>query len=197
VILAIDTSSAMSALALLGDDGTVLREEIAPSGPAFGLAARVNAMRAERPLSKVAVATGPGSFTGLRVGVSFGLGLAMGFKIPIVPLPTLAVQAARSDEPVTAVAEAGRGRLYHLAPGGGPGLAEPSELPRGWPLAGWLRAETEATVVAAGLALKPAAELRTFGAAAARLLETAREVAYGSLKVEYMQSFSARKPRAT
>jgi len=36
-------------------------------------------------------------------------------------------------------------------------------------------------------------ELRGFGAAAAILLESAREVAYGSLKLEYMQSFSARR----
>jgi hypothetical protein len=41
--------------------------------------------------------------------------------------------------------------------------------------------------------MKPDQELRGLGAAAASLLETAREVAYGSLKLEYMQSFSARK----
>ena len=187
----------MSAVALLSEGGEVLKEELALSGPTFGLAARVGRLREERPLTKVAVATGPGSFTGLRVGVSFGLGLAIGLKVPIVPLSTLAIQAARSDEPVTAVAEAGRGRLYHLAPGARPGLGEPSELPREWPLAGWLRPETEAAVVAAGLALKPPEELGTFGAAAASLLESAREVAYGSLKLEYMQSFSARKPKAS
>jgi tRNA A37 threonylcarbamoyladenosine modification protein TsaB len=139
------------------------------------------------------VATGPGSFTGLRVGVSFGLGLAMGLKIPIVPLSTLSIQAARSDEPVLAVAEAGRGRVYYLAPGGGrPGLAEPAELPREWPVAGWLRSNTEQALAAAGLRIKGESELRTFGSAAARLLESAPEVAYGSLRLEYMQNFSAR-----
>jgi hypothetical protein len=45
---------------------------------------------------------------------------------------------------------------------------------------------------AAGVGMKPQAELRSFGAAAARILESAVEVAYGSLKLEYMQSFSAR-----
>ncbi|HEV2967524.1 MAG TPA: hypothetical protein VG009_05425, partial [Candidatus Dormibacteraeota bacterium] len=32
-------------------------------------------------ITRVAVVTGPGSFTGLRKGVSFGLGLAMGLRI--------------------------------------------------------------------------------------------------------------------
>src|SRR5437899_12975245 len=80
-------------------------------------------------ITKVAVASGPGSFTGLRVGVSFGLGLAMGLRVPIVPLPTLDLQAARSEEPVTAVADAGRGRFYFLVPGGTVALGEPSGIP--------------------------------------------------------------------
>ena len=187
----IDTSSARSALALI-DGQSVLREEVDLSGPAFDLPAGYRRIRNRARLTRVAMATGPGSFTGLRVGVSFGLGLAMGLKIPIVPLPTLVIQAARGDGPVLAVAEAGRGRVYFLAPGGEPGLAEPDELPRDWPVAGWLRPKTHAALEAAGLRFKGEEELRTFGAAAARLLESAREVAYGSLKLEYMQSFSAR-----
>jgi tRNA A37 threonylcarbamoyladenosine modification protein TsaB len=142
---------------------------------------------------RVAVATGPGSFTGLRVGVSFGLGLAIGLRIPIVPLATLHIQAARSGEPQLAVAEAGRGRVYFAAPGAAPGVGEPAELPKDLPVAGWLRPATQAALEAAGLRFKAESELRSFGAAAARLLESAREVAYGSLKLEYMQSFSAHK----
>src|ERR1700694_3717504 len=79
-----------------------------------------------KKLTAVAVATGPGSFTGLRVGVSFGLGLAMGLRVPISPLATLAVQAARSETPATALSEAGRGRVYYLLPGGAPALGEPA-----------------------------------------------------------------------
>jgi tRNA threonylcarbamoyladenosine biosynthesis protein TsaB len=193
MILAIDTSSAISALALLLDDGSVVREEAAASGPGFDVAARVKALRGAEPLGRVAVATGPGSFTGLRVGVAFGLGLAIGLRIPIVPLPTLAIQAARSVDPVTAVSEAGRGRVYYQAPGGEAGLAEPVGMPRGWPLAGWLRPATEEALVAVGLTFKAEGGLKTFGSAVAILLESAREVAYGSLRMEYMQSFSARK----
>src|SRR5438045_1017685 len=87
-------------------------------------------------ITKVAVASGPGSFTGLRVGVSFGLGLAMGLRVPIVPLPTMELQAARSDEPVTAVADAGRGRLYFLVPSGAVALGEPGDIPTTYPLVG-------------------------------------------------------------
>ena len=192
MILAIDTSSALSALALLDESGAVVREELAPSGRDFDVVTRVQALRRDEAVHRVVVATGPGSFTGLRSGVSFGLGLAMGLRIPIVPLPTLAIQAARSPDPVTAVSEAGRGRVYHLAPGGPMGLAEPEDMPRGWPVAGWLRPATRQSVAAAGLRLVAEEQLRTFGQAVALQLESAREVAYGSLRMEYMQSFSAR-----
>jgi tRNA A37 threonylcarbamoyladenosine modification protein TsaB len=192
LILVIDTSSALSALALLEPSGKVVREATYPSGRAFDLPARFRDLAAGEALTKVVVATGPGSFTGLRVGVSFGLGLAIGLRIPIFPLPTLGIQAARSDEPVLAVSEAGRGRVYYLAEGK-PGLGEPDDLPQNLAIVGWLRPATEAALGAAGLRFKPEAELRSFGEAAALLLETANEVAYGSLRLEYMQSFSAPK----
>jgi tRNA threonylcarbamoyl adenosine modification protein YeaZ len=153
----------------------------------------MRAIPKQSKLAKVAVATGPGSFTGLRVGVSFGLGLAMGLRIPIVPLPTLGLQAARSTLPVTAVSEAGRGRVYYQLPGGSPALGEPADIPRTHQLVGWVAEKTESALKAAGHVFTPAGELRSFGEAAASLLETAREVAYGSLKLEYMQSFSAHR----
>ncbi len=193
MILVIDTSSARSALALIESDGRVVHEEVDQSGPGFDLPARFRRIAPGRSISRVAVATGPGSFTGLRVGVSFGLGVAMGLKVPIVPLPTLGIQAARSDLPMLAVAEAGRGRVYHLAPGAVAGLADPADLPHDWPVVGWVRPQTQAALQTAGLRMELETELSTFGLAAARLLETAREVAYGSLEIEYMQTFSARR----
>ena len=192
MILAIDTSSAQSAVALLDPDRNVVQEVLKPSGRELQLPATYRALRGTRPLTKVAVATGPGSFTGLRVGVSFGVGLAIGLGVPIVPLSTLGIQAERSGDPVTAVSEAGRGRVYLLAPGSQAALADVSDVPAAWPLVGWLRPATQAALVAAGARLKPDRELRTFGAAVARLLESATEVAYGSLELEYMQSFGAR-----
>jgi tRNA threonylcarbamoyl adenosine modification protein YeaZ len=192
MILVIDTSSARSALALLHPDGAPAAEEIHESGRTFDLPAHFRAMVGDQMVTRVAVAVGPGSFTGLRVGVSFGLGLAIGLKIPIVALKTLPLQAARSPEPAVAVAEAGRGRVYWLGPGSKPELAEAADLPGGLPVVGWLRSSTEAAIKAAGLRFQPASKLRTFGDAAAITLESAPEVAYGSLRLEYMQSFSTR-----
>src|SRR5438105_6828208 len=108
------------------------------------LRVRLRELARGHPVTKVAVATGPGSFTGLRVGVSFGLGLAIGLRIPIVPLPTLELQAARGQGKLTAVSEAGRGRFYYLPPGGEPSLGTPDEIPHANGLVGLLSAKTRA-----------------------------------------------------
>jgi tRNA threonylcarbamoyl adenosine modification protein YeaZ len=191
VIFVVDTSSATIALAILDVSGAVRQEEFLPARSPE-LIDRMRALVAPHRLTKVAVATGPGSFTGLRVGVSFGLGLAIGFRIPIVPLRTLELQAARSDRPVIAISEAGRGRLYYLEPGGTPALGEPAQIPKTHRLVGFVSPVIEAALKAAGHALAPEQELDSFGSAAARLLESARDVPYGSLKLEYMQSISVR-----
>ena len=191
MIFVVDTSSATNALAILDVSGTVRQEELLPARSPE-LIDRMRALVAPYRLTKVAVATGPGSFTGLRVGVSFGLGLAIGFRIPIVPLRTLELQAARSDSPVIAISEAGRGRLYYLEPGGTPALGEPAQIPRTHRLVGFVSPVIESALEAAGHALAPEQELDSFGSAAARLLESARDVPYGSLKLEYMQSISVR-----
>jgi tRNA threonylcarbamoyl adenosine modification protein YeaZ len=191
VIFVVDTSSAVSALAILDVSGTVRQEEFLPARSPE-LIDRMRALVAPYRLTRVAVATGPGSFTGLRVGVSFGLGLAMGLRIPIVPLRTLELQAARSLNPVIAISEAGRGRLYYLEPGGKAALGEPQQIPKTHPLVGFVSPVMEAALEKAGHAFVPDQELGSFGGAVARLLESARDVPYGSLKLEYMQSISVR-----
>jgi hypothetical protein len=191
VIFVVDTSSARTGLALIRPDGSVASEETHESGRTLDLPGRFRAMTAGRILTKIAVATGPGSFTGLRAGVSFGLGVAIGLAIPIVALKTLHIQAARTDEPATAVAEAGRGRVYSLAPGADTQLSGPDDLPKDLPAVGWLRPATEFMLRSAGVDLVPEVMLRSFGAAASRQLESASEVAYGSLRLEYMQALGS------
>jgi tRNA threonylcarbamoyl adenosine modification protein YeaZ len=190
VILVIDTSSTMAVIATI-DGGRTSLQFIPSRDPS--LIAELSRIARVTTITKVAVATGPGSFTGLRKGVAFGLGLAMGLRIPIVPLPTLELQAARSAEPVTAISEAGRGRFYYLVPGGDIGLGEPAEIPASHPLVGRHLLAAEVAFEKAGHRFKPESELRPVPEAAAELLKTAREVPYDSLKLEYMQTFSARK----
>ena len=187
MILVIDTSSAINALAIL-DGGSPQQVFLPARSP--DLVDRMRSMATAQSLTRVAVATGPGSFTGVRMGVSFALGLAMGLRVPIVPLPTLQLQAARSDRPVLAVSEAGRGRLYFLEPGGRQALAELGDLPLDWPVVGWLQPSTQAALQELGHRFQPDSGLRPFVEAAAEVLKTARDVPYGSLKLEYMQSFA-------
>lgn len=64
-------------------------------------------------LGAVGISIGPGSFTGLRVGLSVAKGLALVLDIPVFGVPTLDATAyahARSTVPVCAVLPAGRGR---------------------------------------------------------------------------------------
>lgn len=42
----------------------------------------------------IAVSAGPGSYTGLRIGASTAKGLAFGFEIPLIVVPTLQIEAA-------------------------------------------------------------------------------------------------------
>lgn len=68
-------------------------------------------------LGALAVSTGPGSFTGVRVGVSTVRGLALALKIPAVGVTTLDAVAAEArtdfpDRPIMVAIDAGRGDLY-------------------------------------------------------------------------------------
>ncbi len=181
MILVIDTSSARSVVALV-DDGRLLSESVKTSGREYDVGAEVAALVPDvRRLAGVAVALGPGSFTGLRQGISYGLGLAMGLVAPLYGLRSLEVQAARAPAPAIGVSDAGRGRVYFLTPDGRTGLTEPADLPQEWPAVGWLKT--------GGVNLLPEAGLRPYGEAAARVVRTAREVGYGSVRPEYMQSF--------
>jgi tRNA threonylcarbamoyladenosine biosynthesis protein TsaB len=120
MLLAVDTSTRMVGLALY-NGVQVLYElawisndfhtvELAPAVAALleRSGTHVSALRA------VAVATGPGSFTGLRIGLALAKGLALVRHIPLIGIPTLDVLAASQplvDLPMAAVLRAGRGRL--------------------------------------------------------------------------------------
>lgn len=92
-ILAIDTAGAEGSLALAGDGAVMGRGTLPPSGHSETLSRSAERLLAEgglspRDLAAVAVAQGPGSFTGLRIGLAWAKGLAWGAGIPLVLVPS-------------------------------------------------------------------------------------------------------------
>lgn len=121
MLLALDTSTRNIGIAIY-DGIQVLCEYIWNShnyhtvelGPAVAETLKRAGMGVDK-LKLVAVATGPGSFTGLRIGLALAKGIALGRHIPIIGIPTLDIVA--ESQPVSpgftlaAVLQAGRGRL--------------------------------------------------------------------------------------
>jgi len=181
LILAIDTASARSGIAVVAG-GAVLAESVRQSGRDYDVAAEVAALVPDPSvLTSVLVGLGPGSFTGLRAGIAYGVGLAMALRVPLLVLGSLDLVAARALVPALAVSEAGRRRFYYLTPDGERGVAEAAQVPRSWPICGW--------VSSTDLEVLPDTRLRTFGEAVLYSLGGAREVGYGTVKPEYMQDF--------
>lgn len=119
LILALDTSSQMIGYAI-ADETSVLAEAVwrgQRQGTTMLLAEVVRALEllglSQDDLRAVAVAMGPGSFSGLRVGIGIAKGLALGLGIPIIGVPTLAFTAEpfrATGQPICATVAAGRGR---------------------------------------------------------------------------------------
>ncbi len=119
-LLAIDTSTARAGLALAGEDA-ILAEILWVAGreQTAALLSEIDHLLCLAGLSPddlgaVAVATGPGSFNALRVGLSAAKGLAFALGLPVVGVPTLDATAfphVAGGRPVRAVLAAGRGRL--------------------------------------------------------------------------------------
>jgi tRNA threonylcarbamoyladenosine biosynthesis protein TsaB len=86
-------------------------------------------------LDRIAVTTGPGSFTGLRVGLSAARGIALAANKPVVGVTTLSAYAAPvigEDEahPIVSAIDARHDQVYYQVVGGdGSSLAEPQVAP--------------------------------------------------------------------
>ena len=120
-ILAIDTATESCSVAIV-DDHVILTEITLVSGRTHSRhlmpLIRQAAATAEIELADVdgfAVSIGPGSFTGLRIGISTIKGLATGCDRPLVgisTLYTLAYQAAAPDYPICALVDARKREVY-------------------------------------------------------------------------------------
>ncbi len=121
LLLALDTATSVASVALY--DGVNVRAEMTWESPrrhTVELAPRVTAMlKADASaLTGLAVTLGPGSFTGLRIGLALAKGLALAQGIPLVGIPTLDVAVCpvnRRRGTLYAALQAGRGRIC-LAP---------------------------------------------------------------------------------
>lgn len=116
MILAIDTSTAACSAALFDDTGACLdaRDELIGRGHAERLVPMVEALLAGRIPSHILVGCGPGSFTGLRVGLAAAHGLAIGWDVPLHGFSSLALLAAGAPgaAPVAAAMTGGHGELF-------------------------------------------------------------------------------------
>lgn len=84
-------------------------------------------------LDRIVVSTGPGSFTGVRVGLSVARGLALSLNLPVVGITSLEAghECARQmngDGQVAVILDAKRNQAYYLLPGEAPSVATYEEL---------------------------------------------------------------------
>ena len=122
MLLAVDTATHMASLALYDQTkGWVLGEEswYSVNNHTVELMPRLVRLVEQQgltpaDLSGLVVSLGPGSFTGLRIGLGVVKGLALARRLPLVGVPTLDVVAqphVAQRLPIWAILQAGRGRI--------------------------------------------------------------------------------------
>jgi tRNA threonylcarbamoyladenosine biosynthesis protein TsaB len=147
-VLAIESATAAPSVALVDGERVLAEHPAGPVGahserilPAIDALLRACGVGLDA-LDGFAIAIGPGSFTGLRVGLATLKGLAFGDPRPTAAVSTLAALARRAGdprpEPVAALLDARRGELYAAAwpegdaetPSVAEGLYRPEDLAR-------------------------------------------------------------------
>lgn len=130
-ILAIDTATPQVGVAVGSKEGVIAQVRLARGrrhaeqlAPAIAYTLGEAGVSADH-LAAIAIGTGPGLFTGLRVGVTTGKVMAQALSVPVVPIPSLdllAYPVRFTDRAVAAVSDARRGEvyfaLYQPVPGG-------------------------------------------------------------------------------
>lgn len=97
-ILALDTSTENCSVALMVNGQTYVRSEIAPRDHTKKILPMVDEVLKEAGISlndldALAFGRGPGSFTGVRIGIGIAQGLAFGADLPMIGISTLAAMA--------------------------------------------------------------------------------------------------------
>jgi tRNA threonylcarbamoyladenosine biosynthesis protein TsaB len=143
LILAIDTALDACAAGILDTDaGAMIAQESQAMKrghaealmPLIGRVVEASGM-AFADLDRIAVTTGPGSFTGLRVGLSAARGIALAANKPVVGLTTLTAYAApivtqNGEHPVISAIDARHDQVYfQVVSGNGESLIRPCVVP--------------------------------------------------------------------
>lgn len=143
LVLAIDTALGYCAAAVLDTESRMLRaHETLPMqrGHAEALMPLIGRVMDRfgggfEALDRIAVTTGPGSFTGLRVGISAARGFALAAGKPVVGVSTLSAYAAplvneKADSPIIVAIDARHDHVYcQTFSGNGVTLIKPSVVP--------------------------------------------------------------------
>lgn len=121
-VLGIDTASGIASVAILDDDRVLAETRSETAGHRADLLVLVDAVctgagMSPRELDGVAIGAGPGSFTGLRIGMATAKGIAFAAQRPLWAVSSLAALAhaeleAMPSGVVVAVLDARRGEVY-------------------------------------------------------------------------------------
>jgi tRNA threonylcarbamoyl adenosine modification protein YeaZ len=114
MILVIDSATPACSVALIEDDRVLdQRHEVVGRGHAERLLPMVAELLAGRRPASILVDCGPGSFTGVRVGLAAAHGLAIAWKVPLAGYSSLAnLAAAANADCVAAALQAGHGEIF-------------------------------------------------------------------------------------
>lgn len=207
IVLGLDTClSACSVAVLDGERVLAARSEVMARGHQERLAPMAEAVMAEAglpfaALQRIGVTVGPGSFTGLRVGVAFAKGLAEALAIPASGVGTLQALAAQAEGLVFAAIDARRDQLYLQAFEAGEPLMAPDALHRDTAAArlAEIGAGRPLTLIGSGAALLapmvPTARIiAAEGADARDVARLAARMAPAPLKPLYLRAPDAKLP---